>query len=223
MNNMFLATENINSKTVPMSPIARTTPIESITLVPTAGETSPTSVVVDATASCSHGVSELKRIQGYSNQLLIPEEMMYGNDLIMVWNIDDERQVNNKNRMDITLKEEATYNKAATTYNKEEDTCNKVATTYNKAATTATIIEALKKKRMSTSVMMEVDDVVDSKPPTSYAQPVSVPGTTNTVFLNSSIISFDEEEQEEETKPPNRQRRMGHHRRSHSHFNFCFR
>jgi len=187
---MFLARETISSNTAPM---ARATPIENITVVPTAGETSPTSVVVDVTASCLHGISERKRIQGYSNnQLLIPEEMMYGNDIIMVWNIDDG--------MDMTLKKEATYNKAATTYN------SKATTTYNKAATTATIIEALKKKRMATAVMMGLDDVVDSKPPTSYGQPVSVPGTTKTVDLNSSVISFDEEEQEEEIKPPTRKR-----------------
>ena len=86
-------------------------PIESITLVPTAGETAPTSVVVDVTASCPDGVSELKRIQRYSSQLFIPEEMIYGNDLIKVWNIDDERQVED-DRMDVTLlKEEATFDK----------------------------------------------------------------------------------------------------------------
>ena len=191
---MLLTIENTTSCTHPMTLMY--TPIESITLVPTAGEMSPTSVVVDVTAACPSGVSELKRIQRYSNQLFIPEEMILGNDLIKVWNIDDERQVNNENCMDITLKEEATYNKAATTAS----------------------IEAPKDKQTAVPIMMNVDNI-DSKLPSYVTSPISVPGTTKTV-----VISFDEEEEKERPTRHERSHRghVGHHRRSQSHFDFGF-
>merc|ERR1711865_1115778 len=48
----------------------------------------------------------------YSSQLFIPKEMVLANDLIKVWNIDDERQVESES-MDIAIKEEATYDKAS--------------------------------------------------------------------------------------------------------------
>jgi hypothetical protein len=87
--------------------------IESIYIVPTVGDaSSSSSVMVDVTAtSRTSAHAELRRIQGYSSQLLIPEEMILGNDLIKVWNIQDERQV--QDSMDITLKEEATFDKMA--------------------------------------------------------------------------------------------------------------
>jgi hypothetical protein len=84
-------------------------------MIPTAGETSPTTVLVDVIADCSNGLSQLKRIQDYSSQLLLPEEMIYQNDLIKVWSIEEEEMAGESNQTMTQNCEEPTYNKASVT------------------------------------------------------------------------------------------------------------
>jgi len=182
-------------------------PIESITLVPTAGESSPTSVVVDVTATCKEGVSELKRIQRYASQLFIPEEMIYGNDLIKVWNIEDERQVED-DAMDVTLiKEEATYDKFAVAAPPPVVTSPKLG-----------VAEHHKKVKVVAPTIPHHLTHDDS---------------TRTITLDSnSMFDFDEDLEEEEREPSlseyrhrrgvMRKGRNTLHRRHHNHFEFNF-
>ena len=178
--------------------------IESISIVPTVGDASASSsvIMVDVTAKSTTAAVELRRIQGYSSQLFIPEEMIYGNDLIKVWNINDERQVQDSS-MDITLKEEATYDKLSTI---EEPQREKTM-----------IMETMDSPTNSTRIMM---------------QPALSP-TKMIVLDDSISISFDEDENEiesesekdsqmEYTTTNGRQRNKRSHRRHHSHFDFSF-
>ena len=176
--------------------------IESISIVPTGGDASSSSsvIVVDVTAKSNTAAVELRRIQGYSSQLFIPEEMIYGNDLIKVWNINDERQVQDSS-MDITLKEEATYDKLSTI---EEPQREKTM-----------IMEMMDSPTNSTRIMM---------------QPALSP-TKMIVLDDSISISFDENEVESESEKDShmeytttngRQRNKRSHRRHHSHFDFSF-
>jgi len=178
--------------------------IESISIVPTVGDASSSSSIsmVDVTAKSRTAAVELRRIQGYSSQLFIPEEMILQNDLIKVWNIHDERQVQDSS-MDITLKEEATFDKFSTI----EEPPQKEKTM---------IMDIMDSPTNSTRMMM---------------QPALSP--TKMIVLDDSIsISFDESEIESEsemdsqiectTTPNGRQRNRRSHRRHHSHFDFSF-
>lgn len=80
-----------------LSPVVSIKSTGSITLAMTPGESSPTSILADITADYPNGVSELKHLHGYSDQLFLPEAMIYGNDLIKVWSIDDEQSSSSSN------------------------------------------------------------------------------------------------------------------------------
>jgi hypothetical protein len=179
--------------------------IESIYIVPTVGDaSSSSSVIVDVTAtSRTSAHAELRRIQGYSSQLLIPEEMILGNDLIKVWNIQDERQV--QDSMDITLKEEATFDKMA-------------------------IIEEPQKGK--TMIMEMMDTTKMMKPSLSPLSPTKKIVLDDSVSVS---VSFDESESESEsekdsqmecttttTTTSGRKRNRRGHQRHQSHFDFSF-
>lgn len=227
------ASTTTNIKRVKMA----TMPIETISLVPTVGETSPTSVMVDVTADCRDGVRELKRILKYSHQLFIPVETILGNDLIKVWKIDDELQVEKQCRMDpVTVKEEAIFNRVATaTMSVKEATKEKKSMPITTAKT-----------RMEVKEEEEEDELMFYfkprpscprpevlPPPLSPLSPSSSPsseavvldhGTMNTIVLDNDHLELGmhldlNEEPEPLAAPSGRNRR---HRRNHSHFDFRF-
>jgi len=229
----------------PLSPMAHTKSIGSIPLVPTSGESSPTSVLVDVTANCPNGVSELKRIQGYSDQLLFPETMLYGNDLIKVWNIEDEQEAQASKSFDdtthqtmIRLQEEPTYNKMAFPsldyFPKDRIPGNEVPTMFPVEE-----IDVLAEEEM----IMDMDDLFIALPPSTISltprpslSPLSSPaspifgqesfdssssrssGSTNTVVLDNN--DNNNKELLKPSKPPKGHRRA--HRRNQSHFDFQF-
>jgi hypothetical protein len=205
--------------------------IESISIVPTVGDassSSSSSVMVDVTAMSRTAAVELRRIQSYSSQLFIPEEMIYGNDQIKVWNIHDERQVQDSSSSsmeDITLiKEEATFDKFSVT-----------------TGPMMTTIEEPPQKETKTMIMDMMDDSSTNNSIKMMMQPSLSP--TKMIVLDDSIsISFDESESESysdekdssqmecttttttttSTTTNGRQRNRRGHRRHHSHFDFSF-
>mmetsp|Transcript_121 Transcript_121/g.285 ORF Transcript_121/g.285 Transcript_121/m.285 type:complete len:262 (-) Transcript_121:157-942(-) len=235
----------------PLSPMApRTKSIGSIALVPSAGECSPTSVLVDVTASCPIGVSELKRIKGYSDQLLLPESMIYGNDLIKVWNIEDEQTTPSSNSFDdtthqtmIRLQEEPTYNKNASVplASRHED---------RKRANDTPMfpMEEIDDILDDEDSIIDMDDLFTSLPPaeislspTMSSSPLSPPvspvtgrdsfrSSTSSLSTRSSTRSsgsaktlvLDDSKNEELLQPTKRPKGHRRHRRNASHFDFQF-
>lgn len=226
----------------PLSPMAPAKSIGSIHLVPTAGETSPTSILVDVTASCPNGVSELKRIQGYSDQLLLPEAMIYGNDLIKVWNIEDEQQTHASKSFDdtthqtmIRLQEEPTYSKKAFAslddFPKDRLSANEVPIIFP--------VEEINILDDEEEMDMDMDDLLMALPPPSVSltprpspSPLSLPASpiisrdsfSNLSGRNMSTIVLGNLDNDEEVlkplKPPKGHRRS--HRRNNSHYDFQF-
>jgi hypothetical protein len=229
--------------------VLRTKSIRSISLVPTAGESSPTSVLVDVTTNYPNGVQELKRFQGYGQQLLLPEEMIYGNDLIKVWSIEEEEEpqmMGSENHQATMIRpraEDRTYNEVSPVFTGKETPTEKKS---------ATPVLTLPKDEMETdddeSPLAEMDDLFMALPPASISLqprmfPLSPPstmsrtssdgstfssnrtssGSTNTIVLDNMLIddsSLDEEIIPPTTKPPKGHRRG--HRRHQSHFDFQF-
>ena len=225
---------------VPGSPVLRTKSMS---------RSSPTSVLVDVTTNFPNGVQELKRFQGYSHQLLMPEEMIYGNDLIKVWSIEDEEEPqmmaseNHQATMIRFRTEDPTYNKVSPALTGQE-TPNE-----NKSATP---VLTLPKDEMETeddeSPLVEIDDLFTALPPAYISlqprlfslSPISTmsrnssdgsnfssrrtsSGSTTTIVLDNMIIDdsgLDEEIIPPTTKPPKGHRRG--HRRHQSHFDFQF-
>jgi hypothetical protein len=178
--------------------------IESIYIVPTVGDaSSSSSVMVDVTTtSRTSAHAELRRIQGYSAQLLIPEEMILGNDLIKVWNIQDERQV--QDSMDITLKEEATFDKMA-------------------------IIEEPQKGKTMIMEMMDTTKMMEpSLSPLSLAKKIVLDDSVSVSFDESESESESEKDSQMEctttttTTTSGRKRNRRGHQRHQSHFDFSF-
>jgi hypothetical protein len=176
--------------------------IESIYIVPTVGDaSSSSSVMVDVTAtSRTSAHAELRRIQGYSSQLLIPEEMILGNDLIKVWNIQDERQV--QDSMDITLKEEATFDKMA-------------------------IIEEPQKGKTMIMEMMDTTKMMEpSLSPLSLAKKIVLDDSVSVSFDESESESEKDSQMEctttTTTTTSGRKRNRRGHQRHQSHFDFSF-
>ena len=211
--------------------------MENISLVPSAGETSPMSVMADITAEYPRGIREMKRVLSYSHHLFIPEDnMILGNDLIKVWNIDDELSVENQCRpYPIKAKKETA--------------------TFNKAASTTMSIEVPKKEKRSTPVATlpttrmdaeekEEDDEDDllcyilkprpSYPPSEVVLPTSSAAvalgdraTMNTVVIGMDTYDADlgmilDLDDEPKTRTAH-SGQNGRHRRNHSHFDFQFR
>lgn len=236
----------------PSAPLTpnRTKPIGSISLVPTSGESSPTSVLVDVTAETPYGISDLKRIKGYSSQLLLPEAMMYGNNLMKVWNIDDDCKVGEGSQSTLIHNyEEPTYDKNATNQKKAES-----ANQTNEAVMT-TIIQPISTMEEETneSYSIDMDDLFLAVPtsmislsPRLSPAPLSPPSTISLppqVFLplsplpisdckrrnsgNIKSIILESTNLEEMLAPtltttkPSRGHRRGH-RRNQSHFDFQF-
>jgi len=137
----------------------------SISMIPTAGETSPTTVLVDVMADCSNGVSKLKRIQDYSSQLLLPEEMIYQNDLIKVWSIEDEEMAGGSNQSMTQIGEEPTYNKASVTLAGSKLTEEMIPTT----------ISFLSEEMDESSVEEEEDDLLLALSHTALLSPLQSP------------------------------------------------
>jgi hypothetical protein len=229
--------------------MAPTKSIVSLPLVPTAGESSPTSTLVDVTANCRNGVSELKRIKGYSDQLLLPEAMIYGNDLIKVWSLEDEQQTETSNSFDdtthqtmIRLQEESTYNKKSylslDDFPKDSTPANEVPTMFPVEE-----IDILEEEEMD----MDMDDLLMALPlppstitltPRPSLSPMSPPVSPtlsslsrDSIQSNSTLSSgstktivLDNIESTDDllkpTKPPRGHRRS--HRRNNSHFDFQF-
>ena len=176
--------------------------IESIYIVPTVGDaSSSSSVMVDVTAtSRTSAHAELRRIQGYSSQLLIPEEMILGNDLIKVWNIQDERQV--QDSMDITLKEEATFDKMA-------------------------IIEEPQKGKTMIMEMMDTTKMMQPcLSPLSPTKKIVLDDSVSVSFDESESESESEKDSQMEctttTTTSGRKRNRRGHQRHQSHFDFSF-
>jgi hypothetical protein len=176
--------------------------IESIYIVPTVGDaSSSSSVMVDVTAtSRTSAHAELRRIQGYSSQLLIPEEMILGNDLIKVWNIQDERQV--QDSMDITLKEEATFDKMA-------------------------IIEEPQKGKTMIMEMMDTTKMMEpSLSPLSLAKKIVLDDSVSVSFDESESEKDSQMEctttTTTTTTSSGRKRNRRGHQRHQSHFDFSF-
>jgi hypothetical protein len=174
--------------------------IESIYIVPTVGDaSSSSSVMVDVTAtSRTSAHAELRRIQGYSSQLLIPEEMILGNDLIKVWNIQDERQV--QDSMDITLKEEATFDKMA-------------------------IIEEPQKGKTMIMEMMDTTKMMEpSLSPLSLAKKIVLDDSVSVSFDESESEKDSQMEctTTTTTTTSGRKRNRRGHQRHQSHFDFSF-
>lgn len=82
----------------------------SISMVPASGEISPTTVRVDVMAECSKEISELKCVNDYSNQLILPEGIVYQNDLIKVWSIEEKQMADESTRPMTPIYEEPTIN-----------------------------------------------------------------------------------------------------------------
>jgi hypothetical protein len=247
---MIMATETSINNRFESPRRQRTKSISSIGLVPASGESSPTSVLVDVTAVSPVGVSELKRIQGYSNQLLLPEAMIYGNDLIKVWSIDDECMVGDGSQSTmIQYQEEPTYNKA--TFDPVRPESQDEKTKDSKTVTTKPISNT--EEQIDESNSMDVDDLffalsptVNSLSPRLSPAPLSPPatislpqlftplsplptsdctckssGNTNTIVLEN--LSADQEILAPPlsiTKPSKGHKRR--HRRNQSHFDFQF-
>ena len=173
----------------------RRRPIESISLVPTEGDASSTTVLVDVNAKTRTAIAELKGIQGYSSQFFVPMEMILGNDLIKVWNIDDERQV--EDSIDITLKEEEAF------------------FTLSFAAPFTQI-----EKRKENTMIMEV---MNSRIKPSLSSPPvrSFPTTTETVVLDNNNFDVSAEDTQMESTTSDRENRRGH-RRYYVIFDFTF-
>merc|ERR1711865_397711 len=163
----------------------------SIAVVPTWGEScSPTSILVDVTVDCPTGLSELKRMQSYSEQLLLPQEMVYGNYLIKVWNIDDEAEVEaeaaytNTNTnyypsMVVRLEEEPTYNKASISQSQSQPQLQARPETMQETTT----IPAPPVPLLSPppSPLEDIDDLFLALPPSVITLPPQ--------FLTSSLLS----------------------------------
>merc|ERR1711935_242446 len=246
---IFAFHNNININMIfangPNSTSSRQSPqhCSCIAMVPTAGESSPTSVLVDVTVDCPNGLSELKRMQSYSDQLLLPQEMVYGNDLIKVWNIDDEAEAEaytntNYYQSMVCLEEEATYNKTSISQSQPQ-----------LQARPETMQETIPAPPLSPpSPLEDIDDLFLALPPSVITLPprflpsplsalslssspplqVAGAGTTNTIVLDNNDIAMDlDDENENEAVPvpattrPSRGHRRGH-RRNHSHFDFQF-
>ncbi len=215
----------------------RTKSIGSIPLVRTSGESSPTSVLVDVTANCPNGVSELKRIKGYSDQLLLPEAMIYGNDLIKVWNIEDEQTTEFSNSFDdttnhtmIRLQEEPTYNKRAfgSQASRQED---------RKPANDVRMFPMEEINILDDEdEFFDMDDLFSALPPAEISltarmspPPLSPPSSPRESFQSSTrssastktvVVDVDgNDDLLQPTKPARGHRR---HRRTNSHFDFQF-
>jgi hypothetical protein len=117
-------------------------------------------------------LKELSRFQGYSHQLFLPEEMIYGNDLIKVWSIEDEEQpqmMASENRQATMIQlrtEEPTYNKVSAALTRQETPNQKKP---------ATPVLSLPKDEMETeddeSPLVEMDDLFMALPPASISLP----------------------------------------------------
>lgn len=158
--------------TAPSSPMAAKS-IGSIPMVPTTGETSPTSVLVDVTAETPNGISELKRFQGYSNDLLLPESMIYGNELIKVWSLEDDEIAGENTSYPKTAmmmrhhhQEEPTYNKASMVLRE--------APIHKKAPVVPFLEPPSWMEVDGESPLAEVDDLFQALPPTSISLPPRV-------------------------------------------------
>lgn len=164
-------------------------------------EASPTTVMADVTASYPEGLRELKRIQGYSDQLFLPQEMVLGNDLMKVWDIDDE----------VKFKESPAFHKAGTMI---------------EPARTPQTARPSFARRISANedASMELDEQNQYPfffPPPLVPAPVSERGSTSTI-----VLSNDDMEASVEHKEPPKHHRQGHrrstHRRNNTHFDFSF-
>lgn len=162
----------------PISPMApRTKSIGSISLVPTAGESSPTSILVDVTANCPAGEKELKRMQQYSDELFLPEEMIYENSLIKVWSIEEEQPTGTSSHSSssssqfpmMRLQEEATYDKKAfgSLSRHEQTKEKKPAVAETAPVTPMQLIDALDGLEIDSD--SDMDDLFMTLPPTSIA------------------------------------------------------
>lgn len=222
----------------PLSPMApRTKSIGSIPLVRTAGESSPTSVLVDVTANCPNGVSELKRIKGYSDQLLLPESMIYGNDLIKVWNIEDEQATefsksfdDTTNQTMVRLQEEPTYNKSAfgslTSRHEDRKQANDVGMFPMEE------IDILDDE----DELIDMDDLFSALPPAEISltarmspPPLSPPSSPRESFRSSTrssastnTVVLDVSEKDDLLQPTKPARGHRRHKRNNSHFDFQF-
>jgi len=137
-------------------------------MVPTTGESSPTSVLVDVTAETPNGISELKRIQGYSNELLLPEAMIYGNELIKVWSLEDDHIAG----------ENSSYPKAAMMtrhhYQEKSSMAMHEAPFHKKAPVVPSLEPPFRMEVDDESPLAEVDDLFQALPPTSISLPPRV-------------------------------------------------
>jgi len=131
--------------------------------------------------------------------LLIPEEMILGNDLIKVWNIQDERQV--QDSMDITLKEEATFDKMA-------------------------IIEEPQKGKTMIMEMMDTTKMMEpSLSPLSLAKKIVLDDSVSVSFDESESEKDSQMEcttTTTTTTTSGRKRNRRGHQRHQSHFDFSF-
>lgn len=256
----LLASELTTSSTPPSLPAAaplspmgpRTKSIGSISLVPTAGESSPTSILVDVTANCPAGEKELKRMQRYSDELFLPEEMIYENALIKVWSIEEEEPIGASNHSSssspspmMRLQEEATYDKKAfDSLSRHEQTKErKTAVAETAPVTPVELRDTLDGLDIDSD--SDMDDLFLTLPPTSIAlrprlspsplSPLAIDideshnssgSTVSSESTNTVVLdaSIHSLNLDEELMKPTRPSR-GHrrnHRRNQSHFDFHF-
>lgn len=201
-----------------------------ISMVPTTGQTSPTTVLVDVTADCCNGVSELKRIQDYSNQLFLPEEMVYENDLIKVWSIEEEQMAAESNQTMTRIHEDPTYNKASVTLAGPESTKERVPMTITfppQEMDEAFLEEEMDDLFLALSPTARTS-MAPKLPPAPLLSPMPLPqvspsipdsGNIKMVVIDDSAMSFNQKVPAKTR--PSRGHRRGH-RRNQSHFDFQF-
>jgi len=210
--------------------------MKNISLVPAAGETSPRSVMADIAAEHPSDIREVKQVLSYSHHLFIPENnMILGNDLIKVWNIDDELGVENQCRpYPIKVKKEsATFNKVAAT---------KMSIEVQKKEKRSTPVAMPPKKRMDVEKKEEDDEddllcyILKRRP--SYPQSEVVLPTSSTAValdgrasMKTVVIGMDTYDADFgmildlDEEPKTRTAHSGQnsrHRKNHSHFDFHF-